>query len=255
MRHVAVRTTTPFGSPTAKEPRVSGGWLWLARVAWLSVATGSISRALLTLPLGFAQLQQVCTGSACDWASLRQEDLPVLAQWGLSPFWYAVYGLALSGLQFLAWVGMGVLLFARGSADPRPLFFSLCLLLFGSGPNPALAVVQPGWWLLVVASSALTYACLGVFLLVFPTGSFVPRWTRWPALIGVLGTLANSFFPDTFLDPATWPGAFSLLAFALVFYGPIIVAQVYRYRWRSTPVERQQTKWVLLALFVFLLLD
>src|SRR5262249_34588705 len=63
----------------------------------------------------------------------------------------------------------------------------------------------------------------------------------------------TSFFPDSPLDAATWPGAVQALVL-LGFFGSFIVAQVYRYGWRSTPVERQQTKWVLLTLGLLLLL-
>jgi hypothetical protein len=38
-------------------------------------------------------------------------------------------------------------------------------------------------------------------------------------------------------------------------WGLLIGSRVYRYGWRSTSLERQQTKWVLLALGVFLLVD
>lgn len=45
------------------------------------------------------------------------------------------------------------------------------------------------------------------------------------------------------------------MLFDLGLYGSVIVAQVSRYRRHSTPVERQQTKWVVLALVPLMLLN
>ncbi|HEY7349553.1 MAG TPA: hypothetical protein VH599_14655 [Ktedonobacterales bacterium] len=236
-------------SPAPAEIRLHGRWLLIARVAWLSVAIVSITSFFLTLPFTFADLEQVCTSAACDFR-LRPQDLPVLAEWGLSPAAFAAYGTTLNGLAYLAWIAMGVLLFARGSAEPRALFFSFCLLVSGGGPSPDLAMVQPIWRLPVAAWLFLASICLYLLLLLFPNGQFVPRWARWVALAWIVLNVPVSFFPDLPLRPDTWPGA----AFTLGFFGYPIAAQVYRYARRSTPLERQQTKWVLLVLGLFLLL-
>src|SRR6266513_771128 len=60
----------------------------------------------------------------------------------------------------------------------------------------------------------------------------------------------KAFFND-FTSPsspfdANWPGWLKLLL-TLVIYGTIICSQSYRYRRVSTPVQRQQTKWVILG--------
>src|SRR5437016_3059635 len=44
-----------------------------------------------------------------------------------------------------------------------------------------------------------------------------------------------------------WPGWLKLLV-VLVIYGAIIYSQIYRYRRVSTPLQRQQTKWIILGL-------
>jgi hypothetical protein len=253
MPDALVSATIAARSTTAKETRLSGRWLALARVVWLSAAALLIASFLLTLPLTYAQLDQVCTGAACGGIRLRPQDLPTLAAWGLSPAVFAAYGTVLNGLALLTWIVMGVLLFARGSAEPRILFFSFCLVVFGGGPNQALAVVQPSWWLPVTAYGFLADTCTILLLFLFPTGQFVPRWTRWIVLAAILVTLPSRFFPDSPLSAATWPDAVKILGVLGVFGGSI-VAQVYRYSRRSTPPERQQTKWVVLALGLFVLL-
>jgi signal transduction histidine kinase len=81
----------------------------------------------------------------------------------------------------------------------------------------------------------------------FPNGRFVPSWSRW-LLLGwaAAGALALAFPWNDFPPGAL--AALSVLAVGLL--GSLIGAQFYRYRRISTQLERQQTKWLLLALGV-----
>jgi hypothetical protein len=132
------------------------------------------------------------------------------------------------------------------------LLFSFFLVVFGGGPDPALAVVHPSWTPLVTAYTILTDTCTLLLFYLFPTGHFVPRWTRWIAFATFLGNVVVILFPDSPL--ATLPSA-ATVPVTIGLFGIAIVAQVYRYVRVSTPLERQQTKWVLLALGIFLLVD
>src|SRR2546421_579455 len=83
-----------------------------------------------------------------------------------------------------------------------------------------------------------------LFLLVFslfPNGQFVPRWTRWLVVALSTAYVPPAFFPD-------WPfsGMFSKL-FVLGASTFLVVAQLYRYRRISNTIQRQQTKWVVFA--------
>ncbi|MGZ3715330.1 MAG: hypothetical protein ACXVA4_07925, partial [Ktedonobacterales bacterium] len=75
------------------------------------------------------------------------------------------------------------------------------------------------------------------FFYLFPSGHFVPRWTRWCALLVV------AYWVTMVIFPALENGPVGLLL--LVFFVTALVAQVYRYRRVSTPTEREQAKWVL----------
>jgi hypothetical protein len=81
--------------------------------------------------------------------------------------------------------------------------------------------------------------------LVFPSGRFVPRWS-WALLIAwVLWYLPVHIYPDLLNGP--------LVLGYPVFYGAILVLQIYRYRHDSTPLEREQTKWVAVSFVATLL--
>ena len=82
-----------------------------------------------------------------------------------------------------------------------------------------------------------------IFFYVFPNGQFVPRLTRWLAILWIVEEALRYFFPDSPFNSNTWPVLLSRLGF-VGFIGTGLVAQVYRYRRVSGPAQRQQTKWV-----------
>jgi hypothetical protein len=90
-----------------------------------------------------------------------------------------------------------------------------------------------------------------IFLFVFPDGRFVPRWTR---LLGAVAIPA-ALLVDVSHEQSTTRLGLTVLIWS-VFWGIGLYAQAYRYRHVSGPVQRQQTKWVALAvsfLLIFLL--
>ena len=145
--------------------------------------------------------------------------------------------------------------------DPAALLFGLSvisLFLIVAGVGPALSTVIRRPAARVVEVLAGIILVLGLYL--FPNGRFVPRWTRWVVVILVLAPLA---FPDLVgaaralgTDVA---GNFSetlrktSAAFAVLLLGTWLPTQIYRYRRRSTPLERLQTRWVLFGFAMILI--
>jgi hypothetical protein len=144
---------------------------------------------------------------------------------------------------------VAVLLFWRRSHDLMALFVSLALLLFGVGAfeggflAAGLSTVSPGWRLPVAILGFVGELAFGIFVLIFPDGHFVPRWTRFAAVLLLLWWVPIYFFPGSPLDFTTWPGVAYFGGWAILL-GIMGGAQVYRYRRVSTPRQRLQTKWV-----------
>jgi len=93
-----------------------------------------------------------------------------------------------------------------------------------------------------VFTNVLAVLGSGVYVLVlalFPDGRFVPRWTRWLLLCWALSGMVVLFFPEAFFG---WP-VYNLVWRAEVVL--LLIAQVYRSRTASSPLQRQQTKWLL----------
>ncbi len=164
---------------------------------------------------------------------------------------------ALNLLFALVYFAVAALIFWRKSDDWIAWLASFSLVAFGASfPSiPAvLAAVHPVWQLPVtlVSEDVLGFPSLIIFFFLFPTGRFVPRWTRWVAVGTAVLFVATSFFPVPFFNFSTRPGLLFLLV-QLVVFGSLVFSQVYRYRHVSTPVERQQTKWIVFGLAVGLL--
>jgi hypothetical protein len=128
------------------------------------------------------------------------------------------------------------------------IFISSYLLVYGTvlaGPLERAEVFYPGWPSLavdVVQPLFFTTPTIALFVL-FPDGGFVPRWTRWLILISLPLSVAMIYQPPAY----SW-GLVGVVVIGAVY------AQIYRYRYVSTPTGRQQTKWVLFGILLWVLL-
>ena len=243
-------------APSAATTRLHGRWLLLARAGWLAVAALSLGLFAAAVPVQFAHLQVVCPTASCPVGDFAQQLPPAgvqaLAELGLSLRLYAAYFVALDVVVGVGYSAVAAVIFGRKSDDRLALFTALALLTFGTAtfthPMMALMLAHPAWGLPVAGLNFLGAAAFGLFLFLFPDGRFVPRWTRWVALVW-LAWQAPKYWSPTWnvADVTTWPEWLSSVVW-LGALGAVISAQVYRYRQVSTAVQRRQTKWVVLGI-------
>ena len=240
---------------SAADTRFHGRWLLLARVAWLFVALLSLGLLVAGIPGHFARLQTVCYLSmevCVENGLLTSAMVRGLQQLGLTVRFWAAYIVALNSVSLLVWCGVGTVIFARKSDNRMALFIALFLVTFGVGVVSSellntLARAHPTWWLPVQGIGFLGNACSMLFAYLFPNGRFVPRWTRWLAVGWIALSVPVYFFPDSPFNYQNLPESIDLIIF-VGFLGSFVAAQVYRYRWVSNPMQRQQTKWVVFGL-------
>ena len=232
--------------------------LVLAREGWLILATLTVSLFVAGLPIEFAQLQRGCPTPCASTGGVAPVELPLLENLGLSPEFFAAYGIALELIFPLVFIGVAALIFWRKSSDRQALFVSFTLLLFGTATQPyamhALVQAHPAWGSLVDVLHFLGSASFSLFLFIFPEGRFVPRWTRWVALVWIAWLLPRYWFPDwPPTDSYTWL-AWTNLVIWLGALGSAVYGQIYRYRWVSNWEQQQQTKWVVFGIAIGLAL-
>ena len=160
---------------------LEGHQLLLARIGWVVVTVTLVALNILAFPnlygIFFTYTPQV---------------LQTLHQIGLSPSLYSVIGILLNTVIFLiGYLLLGLLLFLRRPTDRMALFCAFTLVSFGSAANfydfshgdvdadsgrqSHHSCNRPD----ALWRSGET--CLVVFFYIFPSGRFVPRWTRWAA--------------------------------------------------------------------------
>jgi hypothetical protein len=218
-------------------------WLLPARVAWVIVAVITLGSFASSVPVRYAEL-----------AHPTEKVSAALADLGLSAGAYALYTVALDTIFVSVFATVAIVIFWRRSDDPVALLVATMLVVWGPLnslylPSPS-AFEEPNTVLGTTLGLILTYIgyiAWMLFFYLFPSGRFVPRWTRWLAVI--YGIFFFGLWTFTPFGPLSWPPPLFIAAILAV-WGSFLVAQIYRYTRVSGPVERQQTKWVVFGVAV-----
>jgi hypothetical protein len=236
---------TPVGDGMKTHPRLRSGLLNLARAMWITFALCN----LISLPFGIQAFytQTLATGQRVPNAARA------LSQMHLSAAQLAMTSTALYVLASLMFLVIGMLIFWRLWGTSHELLGLVTSFIFvtigGTGvtgvfsgfsgpPNPFLQIV----FFISGISFIVLWPCLAAFLLTFPNGHFVPRWS-WLLILLWLGQFAFFIVDSTgvFGD-----ASYSLLDVVIFLtWGSTLSIQVYRYVRVYTYSERQQTKWLI----------
>jgi hypothetical protein len=233
------------------DTQLHGYKLILARTAWAIIAVVAVALYIADIPPGYAQLLTVCTQSLCQNQQATPDMVRALHSAGLSLQFYTLYLTTLSIITILIFLAIAIIIAWRKSRDWMGLLVSLTLIIIGTVTNTVYQQLAAAYHPIVLLPGALLQFLLGTLPLLvgylFPDGRFVPRWTRWLALLVVLFAGGGTFFPSSPFNISTWPGPLGT-AVQVVIIGSILFAQIYRYLRVSTPSQRQQTKWVVFGI-------
>src|SRR5258708_691820 len=243
------RPDTHNGSQT----RLPERRLFIARAGWVALTLLVLALNAIAIPQADALLQAVCQPGALCISGFTPAEVSRLQQSGLSPGLLAAYQIGWGVGTPLIYTALAALIFWRRSADRMALFCAYMLVLFGGATYTGLLdfglrTVAPAWYWLVGGLELLAQVCVPTFFLLFPSGRFVPRWTRWGVLVFVLYFVWYIFLSNAYLGQLS--GVIALVFAALIL--GLVGLQVYRYRRVSLFRERQQTKWVVFGLAVAL---
>jgi hypothetical protein len=218
-------------------------WLLPARVAWVIVAVITLGSFASSVPVRYAEL-----------AHPTEKVSAALAELGLSAGGYALYVVALDTIFVSGFAAVAIVIFWRRSEDPVALLVATMLVVWG--PLNGLFLTTPSTieetypvlgTALGLMLTYIGYIAWMLFFYLFPSGHFVPRWTRWLALI--YGVFFFGLWTFTPFGPESWPPPLFSAA-VLAVWGSFPMAQIYRYARVSDRTERQQTKWVVFGVAV-----
>jgi signal transduction histidine kinase len=230
---IAQQVATVATADEERSTQLVGAWAVIARIVWLVITFTAGALFLAALPLRFTQLEGQLGGLR---TSLGEQGV-ILA---------AVVSLGFEILFVGVSCAVAALIFRRAGHDWLALLAGLFLVVFSIDFPPELDLLgarQPLLTAVTQGVGALAFITLNGIGYLFPAGRFVPRWT-WLALL-VVAILQIPFTApgNSPLSTAHWnPLLFLLVALGILLLP--VAAQVYRYRRVSTPLQRQQTKWV-----------
>jgi hypothetical protein len=191
---------------------------------------------------------------AADSAILPPGAVAALSHAGIALNTYAWVSVGVACVMLLVSVALALILVLRRGDDWMVLLVSVFLVFYttsnvglptnGSSTNPS-TLSDVAFAVLIGQQNVPALVIPFAVFLLFPSGRFVPRWSRPLFVATIIWAIGLAVTRTLF-------GGLLFLGYPL-FIGAIIVCIVYRYRRVSTPVQRQQTKWVIVGLVVSLL--
>lgn len=242
-------------------PGLDARWPTLGRILWMLLAVGYLALWLASLP-GFYERASTLTiepfllGDRViyDNDSMRQEA----GERGLSLSANAIYSIAYDMLYVVVYYLIAAVILWRTSSKFGWFTALVLMLLPANSMQRAVGVAPPlpGASLLVSVPGYLIWPFWWLWLCLFPNGRIVPRWLFLP--IGSMFVAFLALQVASLLAIGGWLplqvdrfGATVGPFMTLPLFGSTLVSHIYRYRWVSTPIERQQTKWFVASLIIF----
>lgn len=221
------------------------------RLLWIGATLILLTFFIGGIPYRFLELNRACVASPCPLMALTWQEADALINLGLSLDAYAAWQIGLEVLLGGVMTLLALLLFTRSFEDAQGILVTFMLVLLGLNflleADTSFVDYNPLFQPLYDVLTALTGVALTLFLFIFPDGRFVPSWTRIPLALFAAVSLVEPFIRPGNATPSaqfSYIYLFSFLACGLIGLG----AQVFRYRYVSTPIQRQQTKWVTVGL-------
>jgi class 3 adenylate cyclase len=235
--------------PVRPRTQLTGWRLVAARIGWLALATPTLVLAAVGFLAAIQDPERV--GPVAISRILISAGLPLTA---------GLFGILTP--VFLAFSITALVLMWQSSDDWMVVLFSLALLLTGAYASRFAFTAQtvlPALHTPIMLLAGAWAVTLILALYLFPDGRFEPPMS---AVVAILTLPLCLVFSDAAQFLVTMPAAaddlppwhLGLVVAVLLGNSALVVAgHVYRY-WRvSGPVERQQTKWVLVAFSALLL--
>jgi hypothetical protein len=223
----------------------------LALGGWFVIALLCVALFWVDLITDYFEIIVPCTEGVpgvfndCNFAALTPAEVSVWTSWGLSLETYGVVMLSGAAFTFLVYTTLAAALLWQQRQSGLGLMISLALIVIPFTMIAAsrnFGAINPN---LIVPATIASFVGNGImllFLYLVPNGRFSPRWAYIPMLATFLLLI---FGAGLGLSQSLW----SFAMVALVLFGGSL--QVYRYVRDANAVERQQTKWIILGVVIF----
>jgi hypothetical protein len=216
-------------------------------VAYLAVVVALGGLFVAALPERYAALAHL-------FQTLSPAQAAALGEVGISGAGHAQLVLGLEALVAAAFAGIALLIVWLRADDWVAMYVSAALVGYVAWVAPPLDALAASASPLrgpAAAAQAVGAAGAVTFFYLFPDGRFVPRWTRLLPVVAAAWAASWVLAPASPLNLAD-PFRLPLPSFLLLMgcWAAGIAAQLYRFARAASPVQRQQTRLVLVAVAV-----
>src|SRR5690349_10155154 len=187
-------------------------------------------------------------------SSINPDTLVALQQLGLSTTFYAAYQVALVILLAIAFSIAGLIIAVNKSDDWLALLVAFTLIGQGAnafGPLQRVAAI-PSFEMPVRFIIAMVLIGLPLSCYLFPDGKLQKRWMLYVVSTWFVWVMVSVFWHSFPLNIFARGGNATLryLLSLLAVLSTGIYAQVYRYRNTTSPIKREQLKWIVFGIAV-----
>lgn len=239
-------------------PRLAGGWrkVWIG--AWALIWLVSVIVFLLAIYYWFrwdstpaAQIQQFFPTINSATQDLLSKYKVAIQQAGISLAFYGGMFAILRLISGIPYFILSALIVMRRSDRLMAILFAIALAVIGAAGRwisanwGALPQVVP--WTIIIKVLGFLLDCGVILLYAFPDGRFVPRWTRWVAIVVLILSFSANILNETTFNYTNLPGLWgSMPNRVLVMIG--LVALAYRYLRGADIIQKQQIKWIVVGM-------
>ena len=229
----------------------------IAVTGWVLITLAFFVYFLTVLQLDFYKMlvPSLGQGADCNFLALSPAEITALTSWGMSTQTYAYFIAGSTILNPLIYFALSGLILWRQGRTRVGMAISLALIIIPIatyGGSTDWATNYPDWVVPGIILGIFGTITQLVFFYLIPNGKFSPQWAYIPfaitnVLLIILTLQANGVM-------ALSNNVESLVGTTTV--GLVILAggfHIYRYRRESTPLERQQTKWMLFGVVTYIL--
>jgi len=230
----------------------------LVLAVWVLVALLHIVLFSVDVFIDYSEMLVPCIGvpgvfADCNFGAITPAEVSELTSWGLTMQAYAVAMTSGAVFTFLVYLALAGLILWRQGSTWLGLTVSLALIVIPFAMFSAsrdFGAINPILFWPGVAASILGTAIMLVFLYLVPNGRFSPRWAFIPLICTLLFVSFLTLEINGLVSfSAPVLSLVNITIISLVLFGGGL--QVYRYARDSNAVERQQTKWIIFAIVIF----
>jgi hypothetical protein len=219
----------------------------LVQCVWIVLVVLAVVRLVAAARIYLLEVRIPCSHASCQVGppQMTLHEIHLLQGMGISFDLYALYFAAISVVYVAINCAFAAVLLWKRPTDRMAVLTAYVLTLFSafglSLPAQLFHQWAPVLWIPAAILGFLGSTGMPVVFYLFPDGRPVPRW---PALLVAVYavTQLQSYIAPTSSVGGVMGAVFGIAIIAM--YLSLIYAQIYRYRRVSTPIQREQTKWV-----------